>query len=180
MNHVLASFLLNVVVFGLAGFVFLRRYRSTVSKPARLQAFQYRLFALRDRAINLVVDGVMNEDDARWKNLYRHMNESAKPVAVDRMKNGLSFVLALLRNAKPPTAEEIQEFRSLPEPAKQLYADYVRTVLGICLEGSFVFRSAIKLADRFAFIKRWLKYQRPEESSTYRGFTSSNQQFCAA
>src|SRR5208282_3045184 len=96
------------------------------------RTFQYRLFALRDRVIDLIVDGVMKEDDPKWQALYSALNASAKPVVVDRMRSGLPFVLEILRKAAPPTPGELASFDSLPQPVKQIYADYVNAVLSIC------------------------------------------------
>ncbi len=180
MNEFLFGLALNAAVFLPAGAFFFWRYRVAIGLPARLREFQYRLFALRDRAINLVVDGVMKEDDPRWKSLYEHLNASARPISVKHMKHGLSFVLAMLRNAEPPGNEELRQFESLPKPVKELYADWVKTILGICFEGSPTLRLIVRLAIRYKFVKKWLQERRTLESDRYRGFKHAEHRMCMA
>src|SRR5258708_3853181 len=147
MSTWILSLIFNLLVFGTAGLAFLWRYRAAIGRPARRREFQYRLYALRDRTINLVIDGVMTEEDPRWTSLYQQMNNSARTLVVDRLSNGLTFVLGVLRRVEPPTAEELHGLEELPPQAREIYSDYVRTVLRICWEGSAALRWAVWLAE---------------------------------
>lgn len=179
MSNYLIAQTIGCLSLVLLGLLMVWRYHVCVGRPAKLRDFQYRLFALRDQAVDLLVDGVTTEDDPRWESLYKHLNDSAKATSVGRMKNGLSFVLSLLRHATPPTQEEAQEFRSLPRPMRELWGKYVQTVLGICWEGSLILRTCVKLATHFTSFKRWLERQKPEEAARYRRFWHSGRRLAS-
>lgn len=175
MTNYLIGLALNL---GLAASIFaflLWRYRVTVATPQRLRTLQYRLFALRDRAVRLVAEGVIREDDTRYQKWYALINRSACSVIVGHVSNGLTFVLRLLRNSQPPTTEEEHEFASLPEPLKRLLVDYGVTVLSICRDGSWVLRGVAWLATRFQSVREWLKRRRPVETGRYDGWRQFTQ-----
>lgn len=180
MSEFLAACLIDLAVYSLAAAAFVVWYKMTVGNDAQLKAYQYRFFALRDRAIRLVASGQMEESDPRWQELYKHMNESARAASVNSMRNGLSFVLGILRNLRPLTAEEIDQSESLPCEAKQLYGDFVRTVLRVCVEGSAILRLVLWLAQHVKRIKRWLEWHNPDEVRNYRRWLAADERFEAS
>ena len=122
MNEWLLSLVVNLALFGIAAGLFAWRYHVVVGRKAMLRRFQYSLFALRDRVIELVVKGQMSEEDAQWKCLYRLLNESARAGMVDDMHSGL-YVVHLLQNARPLSSDDLKTYCGLPEAAKKLLKD---------------------------------------------------------
>lgn len=169
----------NCMVIVLVGVGLLAWYRRRVARLAERQDFQYRLFALRDRAIRLVAEGVIEEDDRQWQTLYRHLNESARSFTVERMRNGLSFVLGVLDKLEPPTPEDIREFNRLPRPLKRLWMDFANTVLNICWEGSTILRTVVRAAHRYRRVKQFVEQLRPTETKLYRAWERSQHHFAS-
>ena len=63
------------------------RYRRRIGRPAENAAYQYRFYKLRDRAIGLVADRTIEEQDAEWRLVYNAINNSAKLVAVKGLRS---------------------------------------------------------------------------------------------
>lgn len=79
------TFILFLVVLGFTLYVWLGPYRREGKKARR-----YRLFAVRDRLIGLVVDGVLQEEDPVFQYLYRGINRiipAAKPLGLQDTVN---------------------------------------------------------------------------------------------
>jgi hypothetical protein len=167
MTDYIIGIAINLFLACLTFAIALLHYRATVATPQRLRTLQYRLFAIRDRAVRMVAEGVASEDDPRFQKWYGVINRSACSGVVGQVSNGLTFSLRLLRNSRPPTAEEEKEFTSLPESLKQLIVDYGRTVLSICWDGSWVLRTLVWLGQRFVRVGLWLKRRRPLEAKRY-------------
>lgn len=166
MNDYLIGLALNAALGTALAALYMWRYRVKVVTPQRLQQFQYRLFAIRDRMVRLVAEGVMDEEDPRFEFWYKTVNRSATPAAVDRIR-GAKFVFRLLRCSKPPSEEEIDAVRSMPTPAVKVLVDYVNTLLGICWEGSLLLRAVIGTARSFQLLKNLVGKFRPAEMRRY-------------
>jgi hypothetical protein len=154
-------------VLVLEGILLVWRYHVRLGRLARLQTFQYRFFALRDKAIRLVGEGQAREEDPNWQAVYRLLNEMAKAAFVSRMQNGLSFVLHLLQKA-PPEKRSPSDWISVREPLASLVVELANTVVDVCFEGSLVLRWAVKLSSRFDSLKRLLEKRRPVEVRNFR------------
>lgn len=157
----------NCAVMVIMGAVACWFYRARLATPVKLKGYQYRLFALRDRAVRMVVDGTIPENDPEWKRIYAHVNDFAHAASVSRMTNGLRFVLAMLSSG-PPTIAQKKAFDRLPSALRGFLFDYTKTVLEICWEGSWVLRLAARAAGRVTVIASLLKRLKPLESESYR------------
>lgn len=177
MTQFLVAFAIDLVIFAMAGGLFYWWYQARIGRRAQLESYQYSLFSLRDRAIRLAMDGTLDEADPRWQSLYRQVNDSARAASVDRMTNGFSFVMSMLKHARPPEEKDIEEFRTLPDAARKIWIDYVVTVITICIAGSQVLRMALWLAHHWKRFKKWIEEHRPDEARNYRGWQHSAQKF---
>jgi len=75
-------------------------YRQTIVRPARLEAAQYRFFALRDKAIRFAINNPALKADPQWQVLYEVSNEAAKQRNVDRlMRTSIPKINAVLQKA---------------------------------------------------------------------------------
>ena len=164
----------NCAVLVICGVVACWVYKLCVSNPIRLKGFQYRIFALRDRMIRMVADGTVLESDPDWKMVYAHVNLFAHATSVNRMKNGLRFVLALLSSG-PPTLAQRKAFEKLAPYLKDFLRDYTETVLMICWRGSWRLRWAVRLGKRIAVVAMLLKRWRPRESRSYQEWHQSQE-----
>lgn len=142
--------------------LFLRwRYRATISRVARRQAYQYALYAIRDQAIRLVVDGTVNETDGDWQKLYGFLNESAKAVTVDTATNsrfGPLFFFHLVRSLPKPPSGLSREMQAAPEPIKNLWCKEAHALVAIIFDGNMTFRwclnTVVKLGKVHQFVTR--------------------------
>jgi len=167
MHDYLIGLAINATVGLTVAAILAWHYRRTVALPLRLRALQYRLFAIRDRAIRMVAEGIMREEDPQFQFWYELFNRTATSAAVGRIQNGFSFVLHLLRSAGSPKPDQIKAIQTLPEPMQQLVGQYAITVVSVLWEGSFLIRILARLAERFTVFKAWIKRRRPEEAERY-------------
>ena len=86
---------------------------------------------------------------------------------VRKFRSGFSFVLSFLLQLEPPSNERIHEFKSLPEPLKWQWSAIATTVLGICWDGSPLFRLAVYLGGAIVQIAKLQRRLWPEQSSHY-------------
>ena len=93
------------------------------------------------------------------------------------MKSGRSLVMKVLKEAVPPTQEERDRFASMPAAFQELWLLYVVTVLSICIDGSWRFRTLLYLAKHLVMLKGWLEYRRPGEVAKYRAWKDSEAEF---
>lgn len=176
MNNYIAALLFWTALISLFGLFLVWRYNSRVCRVARRQSFQYRIYALRDRAIRLVAEGIVSEDDPQWKRLYCHLNESAKAMSVDRLggvRLALSFIAyVLMKVPMPPSKDEI-DFDSLPKELRCLWAEYAATVIAICWH-SRAFRWIVLSAGRVKRLRQCLRNRRPLESERFAAWRNAS------
>ncbi|MFH1923591.1 MAG: hypothetical protein ABIP48_27340 [Planctomycetota bacterium] len=146
-------------------------YRRKVGYRSEVQSLQYGMCAIRDRVIRLVAEGHVSEEDAEWQRLYRQVNMSANWFLVVKFKTmGWNLVIRLLRDVEPPSSSDIKRFKTLPPELQLIWRDYVRTVLSVLWDGSFLFRTGVHIATRFAGLRQWVKRLKPVESARYTGW----------
>ena len=159
--------ILGCVIIALLGLFLYWRYQVTVARKAQIQAFQYRLFAVRDQVIFLVASEKVSEDDHHWIQLYEHVNNSADWIRVEKMRHGLRFVLRFLRSLSTPSDEMIQEIKRTPKPILEVWEKYAISVVTICYQGSWVLRLCLYLASKLQLIASVIRHKLPKESSSY-------------
>ena len=163
----------QVVLFSIGSLfvLFLRwRYRATISRIARRQSYQYAIYAIRDQAIRLVVDGTVAETDADWKKLYGFLNESAKAVTVETVtnsRNGPSFFIHLVRSLPKPPSELSLEIQSAPEPIKNLWHKEAHAVMAIIFDGNATFRWCLTTVVKLGKVHRFITSTFPDICEKY-------------
>ncbi len=130
------------------------RYDRRVARARRTEALQYKLFAIRDKAIRMVARGSVREDDEQWQRLYAFINEGTRATTLDvirRASSAFAFTRALLDNVQAPQADR-ETFNKLPGDFKRLWAEAASTIIDACF-GSPIFRWAFRLSLTMGVVK---------------------------
>jgi hypothetical protein len=175
----MADYLLGQMLCGavliIYGCFLVWRYNVIISRKVELEAFQYRIFAVRDRVIRLVAEGKVSEDDEQWKYLYEHVNFSAHWIHVDKMRKGTQFVLSLLRSLEPPSRAKARELSSMPEALRQEWVEYATAVMSICWDGSRALRNIVRAGTKIHSLAVQVQKFKPKETSNYRKWKNVSQ-----
>jgi len=166
----------------LEGFVLAWWYRRSVVRPARLEAAQYKFFALRDKAIRLAIDSRELRDDQLWKNNYQLLNDLAKSRTVDLLMG--TSVLRVISSFEHSGVPIKFEFTNQPsadlkpiklEDLPPLHALAIKsfiTMLETCYQMTRWLRLKYWLANRIGRIQKILIRQSSGYAAWHRLFSA--------
>ena len=150
---------------GIAFVLFLRyRYRSTISRTARRQQYQYAMFALRDDVIRLVVESKVDEKDPQWSTLYRVVNGLSRTMTMRFVTSEFApfYLFSLARQLSPSVIKDLSELKNAPKPVIEILAKTVVLLTVIVWDGSTLFRWCAKTLMRYSAIKNFVMKRKPE------------------
>jgi hypothetical protein len=135
-------------ILALWGLVLAYRYNRSVVRPARLKAAQYKLFALRDKAVRMAIEEPELTKDPVWQGLYGLLNEVAKERAVDQlMRTSIPKFVASMQNCGVSIKLEMHP----PEGGKPIKPEELPAMEGLML------RSFIAILETCYRMTRWLR-----------------------
>lgn len=175
-----AADLMTLLILAVVCLFFYARYYFAIFRPHWLKAERYRLFAVRDQIIRLVVEGKITEEDKIFDFLYRRVNEilpDAKPLSL----RGFVSILKrtdLAKNAAEASALLAELKTRTPDVQCAAYALF-HTTAEILLGRAFLLRLALRVGFvsliSWRGIKSLLSYVFKTETEAYRLYREMNE-----